>query len=201
MGVAIKTIIAIIVAASMQMSMIDATQITPQQAVTECMNGIAAMEQETMDRYAGNSYVNFVSNLEGDEETVQRMRDALQKNFSYRIEGIEERDDLAVAKIVIDQCDFSGVLKKYNKKSYKYITDHLYDEATTDKEKLNAKCLDIYVSQIEAVAKAGKTREHNIYLVMKSNKYNGWNVRLDEESMKEIIGRLAIPESARAEGE
>ena len=194
MGILFNTILTIIITASLQAGMLDATEITPQQAAAECMDGVVAMEEETMDRYAANSYVNFVENLKGDEETVQRMRDALQKNLIYRIDGIEERNDAAMAKVTVTQCDFSKVLKKYEKEAYQYITEHLYDEDITDKKKLNAKCLDIYASQIEKVAKAGKTSEETIYLPMHSDGYNGWNVELDEESMKVILGNLAIPE-------
>ena len=194
MGTVIRTIVAIFVAVSMQVGMNDATEVSPQQIADECMNGIRTLQEETLDRYAGNTYVNFIVNLDGDEETVERMRTALLQNFDYSIEAVEERDDAAVAKITIQQCDFSKVLEKYEKKSYDYITEHLYDEDITDKEKLNAKCLDIYVSQIEKVAKKGKTHEETIYLPMHSNGYNGWNPVLEDDTMKTILGDLAIPE-------
>ena len=138
--------------------------------------------------------MNFIVNLEGDDETVARMQKALLKNFDYKVEAVEERDDLAVAKITVTQCDFSKVLKKYKKKSYDYVTEHLYDENITDKDWLNEKCLDIYVSQIEKVAKAGKTHEETIYLPLTSDGYNGWNAILEDDNMKAIIGDLSIPE-------
>ena len=188
-----RTIIAICIAISLQAGMSDATEVSPQQAATDCMNRIAAMQEESMDRYAGNSYVNFLMHLKGDKETTQRMRDAIRKNFDWKIEAVEERGNAAVAKVTVTQCDFSGVLKKYEKESYQYITDHLYDEDTVNKKKLNAKCLDIYVSQIEKVAKAGKTEEQTIYLPMRSNGYNGWNVELTDEAMQAIIGNLSLP--------
>ena len=190
----IRAIIAVAVAVSLQMGMTDATEVSPQDAAEECMHGIATMQEETMGRYAGNTWVNFIVNLEGDEEDVARLQEAIFRNFSYSIDAVEERDDLAVAKVTIHQCDFSKVLKKYDKKSYEYITEHLYDEDITDKKKLKAKCLDIYVDQVENVAKAGKTHESTIYLPMTSDGYNGWNVQLDDETMKTIIGDLAIPE-------
>lgn len=189
-----RTFLAIIIAASLQMGMLDATEVSPAQAATDCMEGIVVMDEATLDRYAGNSYVNFYANLKGEKKTVQRMRDALLMNLSYEIEGVEQRDDAAVAKVAITQCDFSGVLKKYEKASYEYITENLYDEDITDKEKLNDKCLDIYVSQIEKVAKAGKTGEHTVYLPMYSDGYNGWNVEVDEETMRVVMGDLAIPQ-------
>ena len=194
MSAILNLIFSVIIAVTMQTSTTDATQVDPQQVAAECMDGIRTMQEETLDRYAGNTYVNFLVNLQGDEETVARMQKALLSNFDYRIEAVEERDDLAVAKITVTQCDFSKVLKKYNKKSYQYVTEHLYDENITDKDWLNEKCLDIYVSQIEKVAKAGKTHEETIYLPLTGNGYNGWNAILEDDNMKVIIGNLSIPE-------
>lgn len=190
-----KSITALIVAMSLQLGMLGATEVPAAQVAEECMSGIATQSEQAMTLYGANTYVNFIENLQGDEDTVQRMRDALFQNFSYKIDGLEEREDLAVARVTIEQCDFSGVLKKYEKKSYKYITEHLYDEDTVDKEKLSAKCLDIYVSQIEKVAKAGKTHEEVIYLPLVSNGHNGWNAVLEDETMKTILGDIAIPEN------
>ena len=194
MGAILNLIFSVIIAMSMHSSTMEATQVDPQQVADECMNGIKTLQEETLDRYAGNTYVNFIVNLEGNDETVSRMQEALLKNFDYRIEAVEERDDLAVAKITVTQCDFSKVLKKYKKKSYDYVTEHLYDENITDKDWLNEKCLDIYVSQIEKVAKAGKTHEETIYLPLTSDGYNGWNAILEDDNMKTIIGDLSIPE-------
>ena len=194
MGAILNLIFSVIIAMSMHSSTMEATQVDPQQVADECMNGIKTFQEETLDRYAGNTYVNFIVNLEGNDETVSRMQEALLRNFDYRIEAVEERDDLAVAKITVTQCDFSKVLKKYKKRSYDYVTEHLYDENITDKDWLNEKCLDIYVSQIEKVAKAGKTHEETIYLPLTSDGYNGWNAILEDDNMKTIIGDLSIPE-------
>ena len=194
MGAILNLIFSVIIAMSMHSSTMEATKVDPQQVADECMNGIKTLQEETLDRYAGNTYVNFIVNLEGDDETVARMQEALLKNFDYRIEAVEQRDDLAVAKITVTQCDFSKVLKKYKKRSYDYVTEHLYDENITDKDWLNEKCLDIYVSQIEKVAKAGKTHEETIYLPLTSDGYNGWNAILEDDNMKTIIGDLSIPE-------
>lgn len=197
MSVILNLIFTLILAMSIHTNTTEATQVDPQQVADECMKGIKTMQEETLDRCAGNTYVNFMVNLEGDDETVERMQQALLSNFDYRIEEVLERDDLAVAKVTITQCDFSKVLKKYRKTSYDYVTDHLYDENITDKDWLNDKCLDIYVSQIEKVAKAGKTHEETIYLPLTSDGYNGWNAVLDDENMKKIIGDLSIPEYSK----
>lgn len=190
----IHWILSLMIVTSMQAGLTDATSVPPQQAVKEFMTAITSAQEEQLDRYASNSYVNFVAHLKGDKKTVKRMRKALLKDLPYKLRGTEERNGVAVVRVDIRQCDFSKVLKKYKKESYAYITDHLYDEDIVDKEKLNAKCLDMYVSQIEKVAKAGKTRKRSVYLVLKDNGYNGWTLQVDDDSMKKILGDLAIPE-------
>ena len=76
---------------------------------------------------------------------------------------------------------------------YEYVTGNLYDEDITDKKKLAEKCLDIYVSEIESRAEKGKTKTSTIYIPMRSDGYNGWNIDLDDEIMKKILGNLSVP--------
>ena len=105
--------------------------------------------------------------------------------------------------MVKDGSEFRGCLMKeltqvddltYDVELYDYIVDHLYDEDIVDKDKLNDICLDMYVSQIEKVAKAGKKKDRSLYLVLKDNGYNGWTLQVDDDTMKKILGDLAIPE-------
>ena len=193
MYTALKMILSLILTVSMQGAISDATEVTPEQAAAEFLDGVSVMQEETMSRYADNSYVNFLMNVEGDEKTVERMQKALLKNFSYKIVGTEERGDAAVAKVDIENCKFSGVLDDYEEESYEYVTGNLYDEDITDKEKLAEKCLDIYVSEIESRAEKGKTKASTIYIPMRSDGYNGWNIDLDDEIMKKILGNLSVP--------
>ena len=97
-----------------------------------------------------DSYVNFITNVQGDDAVVERMNEALFRNFSYKIEKIKTRDDVAVAKVSITSGDFSNVLSGYESASYEYITDNLQSDEIADKDYLNAKCLEIYVQQVEA---------------------------------------------------
>ena len=69
MGAILNLIFSVIIAMSMHSSTMEATQVDPQQVADECMNGIKTLQEETLDRYAGNTYVNFIVNLEGDDET------------------------------------------------------------------------------------------------------------------------------------
>lgn len=190
----IHWILSLMIVTSMQAGLTDATSVPPQQEVQEFMNAITSAQVKQLDRYASNSYVNFVTHLKGDKETVKRMRKALLKDLPYELRGTEERDGVAVVRVDIRQCDYSKVLKKYKKESYDYIVDHLYDEDIVDKDKLNDICLDMYVSQIEKVAKAGKKKDRSLYLVLKDNGYNGWTLQVDDDTMKKILGDLAIPE-------
>ena len=191
----IKMIITIMLAVSMQGNISEATEVTPQQAAQDFMSGMVTLQEESLDRYGDNAYVNFLANVSGDEKTVLRMQDALTRNLTFEIEDTEERNDLAVAKVRCSNCDFSGVLEDYEEESYIYVTENLYDEDVTDPDKLAEHCLDMYVSEIETRANKGKTKEFTIYLPMKSNGYNGWTVMLSDEIMADLLGHLAIPES------
>ena len=174
----IHWILSLMIVTSMQAGLTDATSVPPQQEVQEFMNAITSAQVKQ----------------KGDKETVKRMRKALLKDLPYELRGTEERDGVAVVRVDIRQCDYSKVLKKYKKESYDYIVDHLYDEDIVDKDKLNDICLDMYVSQIEKVAKAGKKKDRSLYLVLKDNGYNGWTLQVDDDTMKKILGDLAIPE-------
>ena len=57
------------------------------------------------------------------------------------------------------------------------------------RQALNAKCLDLYVQQIEA-ASSGETAETVIYLPMVDNGYYGWDVLLSDELMQTMLGGL-----------
>ena len=44
------------------------------------------------------------------------------------------------------------------------------------------------------VPKAGKKKDRSLYLVLKDNGFNGWTLQVDDDTMKKILGDLAIPE-------
>ncbi len=190
----IHWILSLMIVTSMQAGLTDATAVPPQQEVEEFMAAVSSAQVKQLDRYAGNSYVNFVAHLQGDKAIVKRMRRTLIRDLPYEIRGTEERDGVAVVRVDIRQHDYSKALKKYRKDSYAYLTDHLYDEDIVDKAVLNDRCLDIYVSEIEKIAKAGKRKDHSLYFVLKDNGYNGWKLQVDDDNMKKILGNLSIPE-------
>ena len=190
----IRAIIAIIVALMLQSGMTGATQTTPAQEAQEFMQGMTSLQTETLNKYMGNQYVNFLVNVEGDDETVARMQKALLQNFTYEISDIEERDGLAVAKIPVSGNDFSEIMDAYEKEAYDYITGNLYEEEVTDREALSEKCLEIYVDELEKIAEDGELTERTIYLPMKENRHHSWDVLLDDEIMEIMLGDLALPD-------
>ena len=195
----IRAIIAIIVALMLQSGMTGATQTTPAQEAQEFMQGMTSLQTETLNKYMGNQYVNFLVNVEGDDETVARMQKALLQNFTYEISDIEERDGLAVAKIPVSGNDFSEIMDAYEKEAYDYITGNLYEEEVTDREALSEKCLEIYVDELEKIAEDGELTERTIYLPMKENRHHSWDVLLDDEIMEIMLGDLALPDGIMKE--
>ena len=90
--------------------------------------------------------------------------------------------------------DFSQVSAAYDKAAYDFIKSNLYTDEVADKTALNAKCLDLYVQQIEA-ASSGETAETVIYLPMVDNGFYGWDVLLSDELMQTMLGGLQMPVS------
>lgn len=188
-----KVILKTMIPLLMQLGVINMVSSTPQQAVDTMMDGLKTGNQQELERYMDNTYVNLLVNLQGDEEVVDRMYAALFQNFDYRIEEIAQKNNVAVARVSIERNDFHKVLKAYDKSSYQYIVKNLYKEEIGDKEKLNAKCLDLYVKEIEKASEKD-TEEEVIFIPLVDNGSYGWNVLLSDEIMKEILGDLALPE-------
>ena len=155
---------------------------TPEDAAKDFLEGLKNNEPQVMEKYMDNSYINFICNVEGDEGVVDRMDDALFQNFSYEVDKVASKDDVAVAKVTVTCNDFSQVSAAYDKAAYDFIKSNLY------------KCLDLYVQQIEA-ASSGETAETVIYLPMVDNGYYGWDVLLSDELMQTMLGGLQMPVS------
>lgn len=187
-------ILSIIVAVMIQGGVSGAVDTPPEDAVTEFMTGLTTGDEDVLARYMDNEYVNFIIHVEGDEKTTDRMVAAIFENFEYEESGTAEKGRSAVVKVKIKTNDFSKVMNAYDKASYKYVMDNLYEDEVTDKKKLNAKCLDLYVEQIERAAEKKPTEEKTLYMPMISDGYGGWKLLIDDEQMKAIMGNLAMPE-------
>ena len=75
------------------------------------------------------------------------------------------------------------------------MTEHLYSDTVTDKKKLNKKCLDIYLDQIEKSADKDPSYEADVFIPMEADGYGGWRIVLNDDIMKSILGELEIPTS------
>lgn len=191
----LKTVITLLISLLMQSGVVNMISTTPHDAVSDFMDGLKNRDSSVMEKYMDDSYVNFITNVQGDEAVVERMNEALFRNFSYKIEKIKTKNDVAVAKVSITSSDFSNVLSGYESASYKYITDNLQSDEIADKDYLNAKCLEIYVEQVEAAADSGIVLETVVYIPMIDDGYYGWNIIMTDDLMKTVLGNLQMPAS------
>lgn len=190
----VKILVTVIISALMQSGAVNLVSTTPEEAVTDFLSGLKARETMTMEKYMDNSYVNFLINVEGDDAVVERMNEALFSGFSYEIGRVVQKNKAAVAEVTVRSIDFSGVLEGYEKEAYAYVVDNLYTDDIADKEKLEARCLEIYVEQIEKAAESGNETEALIYIPMVDDGYYGWNVIMTDELMQSVLGNLQMPE-------
>ena len=166
---------------------------SPEDEVADFMAGLMANDSQVIERYMDNEYINFLANIDTDDETKARMNKALFKNLKYEIEDSVQKGGAAVVEVRLYTNDFSDVLQKYKDASYEYVMNNLYDDKVTNKKQLSKKCLDIYVDQIEKDAKKETSLEKKIYLPMIEDGYGGWKLLLNKGIMKNIMGKLAIP--------
>ena len=191
----LKTVITLLISLLMQSGVVNLISTTPHDAVSDFMDGLKNRDSSVMEKYMDDSYVNFITNVQGDDAVVERMNEALFRNFSYKIEKIKTKDDVAVAKVSITSGDFSNVLSGYESASYEYITDNLQSDEIADKDYLNAKCLEIYVQQVEAAADNSTVLETVVYIPMIDDGYYGWNIIMTDDLMKTVLGNLQMPAS------
>lgn len=190
----VKSIIMMLIPVIMQMNLVSFVSTTPENAAIDFMDGLKTGKTEIIAKHIDNEYVNFLVNVEGNSDVAARINEALLKNFSYKIEKIGTKNDVAVARIMVKNSDFSKVDSAYEKKAYKYIVDNLYSDKVADKGALNDKCLELYVNQIEKAADKGAEFETVVYVPMIDNGYYGWNIIVTDELMKNILGNFEIPE-------
>ena len=189
----VKIIATVIISVTMQVGTESIVATTPREAVTDFMEGLENRDAYVMEKYMDDSYVNFITNVQGDEAVVERMNDALFSGFTYEIEDMAVKDDVAVAKVTVTSCDFSGVMDAYDTVSYQYIVDNLYNDQIADKAWLNAQCLELYVEQVEKAASAGATLETTVFVPMVDDGYYGWNIIMTDGLMSSVLGNLQIP--------
>lgn len=188
-----KIIATVVISVMMQAGTESIVATTPREAVVDFMEGLENRDTYVMEKYMDDSYVNFITNVQGDEAVVERMNDALFSGFTYKIEDMAVKNDVAVAKVTITSCDFSGVLDAYNTVSYQYVVDNLYTDEIADKDWLNAQCLELYVKQVEEAAAVGATMETTVFIPMVDDGFYGWNIIMTDGLMSSVLGNLQIP--------
>ena len=188
-----KIIATVVISVMMQAGTESIVATTPREAVVDFMEGLENRDTYVMEKYMDDSYVNFITNVKGDEAVVERMNDALFSGFTYKIEDMAVKNDVAVAKVTITSCDFSGVLDAYNTVSYQYVVDNLYTDEIADKDWLNAQCLELYVEQVEEAAAVGATMETTVFIPMVDDGFYGWNIIMTDGLMSSVLGNLQIP--------
>ncbi|HIU95583.1 MAG TPA: hypothetical protein IAD25_02600 [Candidatus Copromorpha excrementipullorum] len=188
-----KIIATVVISVMMQAGTESIVATTPREAVLDFMEGLENRDTYVMEKYMDDSYVNFITNVQGDEAVVERMNDALFSGFTYKIEDMAVKNDVAVAKVTITSCDFSGVLDAYNTVSYQYVVDNLYTDDIADKDWLNAQCLELYVEQVEEAAAVGATMETTVFIPMVDDGFYGWNIIMTDGLMSSVLGNLQIP--------
>lgn len=169
------------------------SEIGPWDAADAFFHDLSGGDKQTAMTYMDNRYVNFLENIKGTDEEMDRMEDALFRKFSYEMNECATKGRVAVVKVTVRNCDFSDVMEDYEKESYEYVTNNLYSDDVVNKEKLNKKCLDIYLDQIEKTAGEEPTYENVVYLPMEEDGYGGWRIILNDEIMQSILGELEIP--------
>lgn len=188
-----KIIATVVISVMMQAGTESIVATTPREAVLDFMEGLENRDTYVMEKYMDDSYVNFITNVQGDEAVVERMNDALFSGFTYKIEDMAVKNDVAVAKVTITSCNFSGVLDAYNTVSYQYVVDNLYTDEIADKDWLNAQCLELYVEQVEEAAAVGATMETTVFIPMVDDGFYGWNIIMTDGLMSSVLGNLQIP--------
>lgn len=189
----INTILSILIAAAISGGASAMAEVEPQEAADAFFRDLASGNDQVAMAYMDNKYVNFLENVKGTDEEMDNLEEAVFRNFSYEITDSASKNDVAVVKVTVRNCDFSGVMEDYKKESYEYVTENLYSDDVVSKEKLNKKCIDIYLDQVEKTAEGDANYEAEIFLPMEEDGYGGWRILLSDEIMKEVLGKLEIP--------
>ena len=92
-----KIIATVVISVMMQAGTESIVATTPREAVLDFMEGLENRDTYVMEKYMDDSYVNFITNVQGDEAVVERMNDALFSGFTYKIEDMAVKNDVAVS--------------------------------------------------------------------------------------------------------
>lgn len=189
----INTILSVIIAVSVSTGAANIAETTPEEAMADFFHGISSGDKQLTQSYIDNQYVNFLENVKGSDEEMEILEAAVFGNLKYEVTETRTKGTVAVSRVKITNKDFSKVMDDYEKASYKYVMDNLYDESAIQKEKLNVECVDIYVEQIKKAAETDSVYEKEILVPMEDDGYSGWRIVLSDEIMQATMGGLELP--------
>lgn len=189
-----KKIIAILISILMLASFCgcDVSVIEPEEIVQGFFQAMKEKDEDVLILYTENSDMNTLLHCTGEEEQVARMYDATVKNLSWKILSVKKSEDKSTAtvEVEISNANMGDVLKAYQKEATEYMREVLYDDGITT-EKLNAKCMEIYVEQIEKAAENADDAVVEVVTInLTKNEDYSWDMEMTDELMKAIIGGL-----------
>lgn len=167
----------------------------PEDTVHDFFKALKTKNEDVLILYTENEDINMLLHSKGDDEKLDAMYESIFQNFSYKILSVKKNKDEteATAQVEISNADFSGVLKKYQGKAYDYMQSNLY-AGNISKKTLNAKCLSIFVKQVETAAeKKDNIKTETLTVKLIKNDNYSWDMELTEEMMEHILGGLIIP--------
>lgn len=191
----IKSLSIILIPALMQVGFVANASVEPEEAAEALLKGIQTCDQAVMDQHMDNKYVNFLQNIETGDAEKAAINTALFEDFKYEIveTGMNEEGDTAVVKVKVINDNFGKVDNKYEDTAHEYIMDNLYSDTVKNKKKLNDKCLELYIKELQKAAKGEPDFEEVIYISMFDDGNYGWNAELSNKNMKKILGNFDIP--------
>ena len=67
----LKTVITLLISLLMQSGVVNLISTTPHDAVSDFMDGLKNRDSSVMEKYMDDSYVNFITNVQGDDAVVE----------------------------------------------------------------------------------------------------------------------------------
>ncbi|MEG0829507.1 MAG: hypothetical protein RSD88_03510 [Anaerovoracaceae bacterium] len=187
-----KRIISAIIGITLLACLCGCTVTEPEEVTAEFFQGLKTKNMEVLNRYMDDEHINILINSKGSQKDVDRIYKNIMKNFSYRIIKVEEGEKETKIQMELSNVSFKKVMNAYQKKSYAYMTDHLYENKLSKKE-LNKKCLDIYADQVAETAQNGKVRKTKMTVILEKNDNYGWDIQVTNKLMETIVGQLSSP--------
>ena len=109
----IGTIVSVLIAAASSGGASAMSETEPWDAADAFFHNLAGGDKQTTMTYMDNRYVNFLENVKGTDEEMDRMEEALFRNFSYEMTECATKGKVAVVEVTVRNCDFSGIMDDY----------------------------------------------------------------------------------------